>query len=85
MPMVCQQCTDTRCAAGIDAMIDRAIKCDLCDGDRQCVRFGFSGALEFVDANAVNLRKERVAATKLAELMRRVVAAWAGPTTPRVR
>jgi carbon-monoxide dehydrogenase iron sulfur subunit len=75
MTMVCQRCTDASCTAGIDAMIDRVIKCDLCEGDPQSVRFCFPGALEFVDANGVNLRKKRVAATKLAELTSRVVAA----------
>jgi hypothetical protein len=73
--VVHRQCTDARCAAGIDAMIDRVIKCDLCEGDPQSVRFCFPGALEFVDANGVNLRKKRVAATKLSELMSTVVAA----------
>jgi Fe-S-cluster-containing hydrogenase component 2 len=51
------------------------IKCDLRDGTRQCVRFCFPGALEFVEASAVNLRKNKEAATKLAELMSKVVAA----------
>jgi carbon-monoxide dehydrogenase iron sulfur subunit len=73
----CEECV-TACPFGgmrIDTVTNEVIKCDLCDGDPQCVRFCFAGALEFVDANAVNLRKQRVAATRLAELMSKVVAA----------
>jgi carbon-monoxide dehydrogenase iron sulfur subunit len=73
----CEECV-TACPFGgmrVDAVTDTVVKCDLCDGDPQCVRFCFPGALEFVDANAVNLRKKRVATTRLAEFMRKVVAA----------
>jgi carbon-monoxide dehydrogenase iron sulfur subunit len=73
----CGECV-TACPFGgmaIDAVTNRVIKCDLCDGDPQCVRFCFPGALQFVDANTVNLRKKRVAETKLADLMSKVVAA----------
>lgn len=73
----CKMCV-TACpfgGMGIDTVTNRVIKCDLCDGDPQCVRFCFPGALQYVDANTVNLRKKRDAATKLAELMRRVVIA----------
>ena len=70
----CKMCV-TACpfgGMGIDTVTNRVIKCDLCDGDPQCVRFCFPGALQFVEASAVNLRKKREAATKLAELMSRV-------------
>ena len=73
----CEECV-TACPFGgmrVDAVTDTVVKCDLCDGDPQCVRFCFPGALEFVDANAANLRKKRVATTRLAEFMRKVVAA----------
>jgi carbon-monoxide dehydrogenase iron sulfur subunit len=70
MPMVCQHCMEAPCIAVCPK--DRVIKCDLCDGDPQCVKFCFPGALEFVDASAVNLRKKREAAAKLAELMSKV-------------
>jgi len=73
----CKMCV-TACpfgGMGIDTVTSRVIKCDLCDGDPQCVRFCFPGALQFVEANAVNLRKKREAATKLADLMSKVVAA----------
>jgi len=70
----CKMCV-TACpfgGMGIDTVANKVIKCDLCDGDPQCVRFCFPGALQFVEANAVNLRKKREAATKLAELMSKV-------------
>jgi Fe-S-cluster-containing hydrogenase component 2 len=70
----CKMCV-TACpfgGMGIDTVTNRVIKCDLCDGDPQCVRFCFPGALQFVEASAVNLRKKREAATKLAELMSKV-------------
>lgn len=73
----CKMCV-TACpfgGMGIDTVANKVIKCDLCDGDPQCVRFCFAGALQFVEANAVNLRKKREAATKLADLMSKVVAA----------
>lgn len=73
----CKMCV-TACpfgGMGIDTTSRKVIKCDLCDGDPQCVKFCFPEALQFVEANAVNLRKKREAATKLAELMSKVVAA----------
>ena len=73
----CKMCV-TACpfgGMGIDTVTNKVIKCDLCDGDPQCVRFCFPEALEYVEANAVNLRKKREAAKKLAELMSKVVAA----------
>jgi len=73
----CKMCV-TACpfgGMGIDTRTNKVIKCDLCEGDPQCVRFCFPGALQYVDANVVNLRKKRDAAAKLAELMSKVVAA----------
>ena len=46
--------------------IDRKVfKCDLCDGDPQCVRFCEVKAVDFVDANEVSIVKKRGAAEKL--------------------
>ena len=59
---------------GIDAVARRVVKCDLCDGDPTCVRFCVSGALQFVPASEVNLRKKRDAGLKLSEVMRRAFA-----------
>jgi carbon-monoxide dehydrogenase iron sulfur subunit len=46
--------------------IDRKVfKCDLCDGDPQCVRFCEVKAVDFVDADEVSILKKRGAAEKL--------------------
>ena len=45
---------------------DRKVaKCDLCDGDPQCVRFCEVKAVEFVDGGDVSLQKKRNAALRL--------------------
>ncbi len=46
--------------------IDRkVIKCDLCDGDPQCVRFCEVKALEYVDSTDVSIVKKQEAALRL--------------------
>ncbi len=46
--------------------IDRkVIKCDLCDGDPQCVRFCDVKAVEYVSASDVSVLKQKKAAKKL--------------------
>ena len=47
---------------GID---NKVIKCDLCDGDPQCVRFCEVQALEFVESSDVSISKKREAAQRL--------------------
>jgi len=48
--------------------IDRqVIKCDLCDGDPQCVRFCDVKAVEYVPATDVSIVKKRDAALRLKE------------------
>ncbi len=44
---------------------NKVIKCDLCDGDPQCVRFCDVKAVEFVEAADVSIDKKRVAAERL--------------------
>lgn len=56
---------------GIDTVSRQVIKCDLCDGDPTCVRFCISGALQFIPASSVNLRKMRDAGSRFSELMRK--------------
>lgn len=51
----------------------KIIKCDLCDGDPVCVKFCVPGALQFIDSNAINLQKKRIAAGKLSELMKKLL------------
>ena len=43
----------------------KVIKCDLCDGDPQCVRFCDTKAVDLVDAGDVSLQKGREAAKRL--------------------
>ena len=46
--------------------IDRQVfKCDLCDGDPQCVRFCDIDAVQYVDAEEVAIDKKRDAAERL--------------------
>ena len=46
--------------------IDRKVfKCDLCDGDPQCVRFCEVNAIEYVHADEVSILKMRDAAEKI--------------------
>jgi carbon-monoxide dehydrogenase iron sulfur subunit len=43
----------------------RVIKCDVCDGDPQCVRFCDVKAVDFIEANDVGLIKSRIAAQRV--------------------
>ena len=43
----------------------RVVKCDLCDGDPQCVRFCDVKAVELVDAGDVSLDRKREAAARI--------------------
>jgi carbon-monoxide dehydrogenase iron sulfur subunit len=52
-------------AMSFDVVDRRVIKCDLCDGDPQCVRFCEVKALEYVDADRVSVLKKRDAAHRL--------------------
>ena len=51
----------------------KILKCDLCGGEPRCVNYCIPGALQFIDANAINLRKRRVAAEKFSELMKKML------------
>lgn len=69
----CKMCV-TACpfgGMGIDTVVQRVIKCDLCDGDPTCVRFCDPGALQYVPASTVNLMKKRDAGWKFSELMKK--------------
>ena len=43
----------------------QVFKCDLCDGDPQCVRFCEEKAVDFIDADEVSIIKKRNAAERL--------------------
>lgn len=49
--------------------VPTTIKCDLCNGNPTCVKFCAPGALQFIEANSINLRKKKVAVEKYSELI----------------
>jgi carbon-monoxide dehydrogenase iron sulfur subunit len=51
-------------AMGFNVKDKKVFKCDLCEGDPQCVRFCDVKAVEYVDANQINILKKREAAYK---------------------
>jgi Fe-S-cluster-containing hydrogenase component 2 len=53
-------------AIGFDEDRRKIIRCDLCDGDPQCVRFCDSKALSFVDTNMLSYPNVRESARKFA-------------------
>jgi carbon-monoxide dehydrogenase iron sulfur subunit len=55
--------------------IDRKVtKCDLCDGDPQCVRFCDVKAIQFVESADVSLSKKRTAAKRLKAAQKQALA-----------
>jgi len=52
-------------AMGFNSIDRKVFKCDLCDGDPQCVRFCEVEAIEYVDADDVAILKKQEAAAKL--------------------
>jgi len=56
-------------------VIDRKnFKCDLCDGDPQCVRFCEVKAVEYVEADRVSTAKKKTAAEKITAARREAAA-----------
>jgi Fe-S-cluster-containing hydrogenase component 2 len=43
----------------------RAVKCELCDGEPECVKFCVTGALQFKEPEADGIKKRRVFSEKL--------------------
>jgi Fe-S-cluster-containing hydrogenase component 2 len=50
-------------AMGFDPAKQKVFKCDLCDGDPQCVRFCFPGSLTYETPDTLNLSKLRQSAS----------------------
>ena len=61
--------------AQIDAKKGRVLKCDLCNGEPMCVTFCDPQALQYVKANTANIMKQRAAAERFSELMKKLRAA----------
>ncbi len=56
-------------------VIDRKVfKCDLCDGDPQCVRFCEVKAVDYVDADRVSTIKKKTAAEKISAARKEAIA-----------
>mmetsp|Transcript_6262 Transcript_6262/g.3509 ORF Transcript_6262/g.3509 Transcript_6262/m.3509 type:complete len:161 (-) Transcript_6262:675-1157(-) len=58
-------------AMGFDAKEEKVFKCDLCDGNPQCVRFCDMKAIDYVNVAKVQTSKMREAAEHYSELMRK--------------
>jgi len=59
---------------GIDVKRRKMIKCDLCEGDPVCVKFCDPEALQYVPATSLSLMKQRAAAERFSELMKKLLA-----------
>ena len=65
----CRMCEDA-CPLGVivfSELEQKAVKCELCDGDPQCVLFCPTQALEFREAGDASADKRRALAAKLQE------------------
>lgn len=52
-------------AMAFNRMDKKVFKCDVCDGDPQCVRFCEEKAVDYVDADDVSIQKKRDAASRV--------------------
>jgi anaerobic carbon-monoxide dehydrogenase iron sulfur subunit len=52
-------------AMSYNAIDQKVFKCDLCDGEPQCVRFCDMKAVDFVSADSISIDKKRSAAGRL--------------------
>ena len=59
---------------GFNSIDKKVIKCDLCDGDPQCVRFCEVKAVEYIDADDVSISKKRTAAKRLSTAVKEAAA-----------
>jgi carbon-monoxide dehydrogenase iron sulfur subunit len=59
---------------GFDINDRKVFKCDLCDGDPQCVRFCEEKAVDYVEADRVSVSKKRKAAQRLSVAQKEAVA-----------
>lgn len=54
------------------AVQKQAVKCNLCEGDPQCVQFCPSRAIEYLPADTANLQRKKAYSAKFAELIKEV-------------
>jgi Fe-S-cluster-containing hydrogenase component 2 len=59
----------------IDLKKGRVLKCDLCSGAPVCAKFCDPQALQHVKATTANMMKQRAAAQKFSELMKKMLVA----------
>ena len=76
---VCIGCRSCVSACPFGAMnfnaVDRQVfKCDMCDGDPQCVRFCEVKAVDFIDADKVSIKKRRQAAERVSAASKEAAA-----------
>jgi Fe-S-cluster-containing hydrogenase component 2 len=58
--------------ASIDLKTRKVVKCDLCNGKPQCVRFCLTNALEFLEPTVANLTRRKAAVERYSEIVRRI-------------
>jgi len=63
-------------ATGFNREKKQVFKCNLCKGDPMCVKFCNYKALQFVDCTEMNEGKRVQAATKVHDIMNKIVAAF---------
>ena len=61
-------------AMGFDITNKKVFKCDLCDGEPQCVKFCEVKAVEYVEAETLNIKKKREAAQKISAAQKEAAA-----------
>jgi len=70
----CRMCV-AACPFGamkFDNLANQVNKCDLCDGEPQCVRFCETKAIEYVDASKISDKKQLEAAEKYSKIMQKI-------------
>lgn len=62
-------------AMKFDNLANQVNKCDLCDGEPQCVRFCETKAIQYVDATEISDKKQLEAAEKYSKIMQKIAEA----------
>ncbi len=67
----CKSCISVCSMGGIgfNKKEKKVTRCDLCDGDPACARYCETKALQYIDSDIVQLKKQRGAALKLHEIL----------------